>query len=283
MRPIVVAWLDARGWPAWVAPDYVIMVGLASVLLAAIALRLTRDDGGDVREAAVALALAYVGALAGGYVFEFVRALPRSIPVALADRSLAPLVSVGRAAYGGLLGGIAAPALYLRWRRAPLAPFFDRVAIGTGLTFTLVRVGCFLEGCDFGLPTGSSLGVRFPPDSAAAVDHAARGWVRPGATSLPVHPTQLYESAVGLAAALAAAWVYRRQSARDGRAFAAFLAVYAAGRFSVEGLRGDVSRGVYGALSSSQIVSIAMAVAAAVMARRALLAISPAARPSAPR
>ena len=54
-------------------------------------------------------------------------------------------------------------------------------APGTGLTFALVRTGCFIAGCDYGLPTAHACGVRFPPGSLAALDHARRGFVPPGA------------------------------------------------------------------------------------------------------
>jgi prolipoprotein diacylglyceryltransferase len=102
--------------------------------------------------------------------------------------------------------------------------------------------------------------VRFPPGSLAALDHARRGFVPHGAWSLPVHPTELYEAAVGLiAAALAAIPVLRGR--RDGRAFATFLATYAVGRFALEFLRGDQDRGQALGLSTAQWVSVAIVAA----------------------
>jgi prolipoprotein diacylglyceryltransferase len=120
-----------------------------------------------------------------------------------------------------------------------------------------VRTGCFIAGCDYGLPTAHAWGVRFPPGSLTALDHARRGFVPPGAPSLPVHPTQLYEAALGLLAAALAA-VPLVCSRRDGRAFVIFLSVYAIGRFAIEFLRGDRDRGVALALSTGQWVSVAI-------------------------
>ena len=144
--------------------------------------------------------------------------------------------------------------------RQPIAPFFDRIAVGAGLTFALVRTGCFLSGCDYGRPTASIWGVRFPPGSLAAIDHLRRGFVPAGAPSLPVHPTQLYEAAVGLVAGLAAAFPIAR-GRRDGTAFATFLSIYAAGRFAIELLRGDQDRGAALGLSTAQWVSVSIATA----------------------
>lgn len=252
MRPLVVAWLARNGVPAWVLPDYWQLAVMATLVGAVVALRIAARDGASVVHTARAIACAYLGALVGGYLFEAVRAAP----AALAAHGWGPVLHPGRAAYGGLLGAIAAAALYSRAVREPLEPFLDRVAIGVGLTFALVRTGCFLAGCDFGLPTGLPWGVRFPHGSLAALDHARRGFVPRGARSLPVHPTQLYEAALGLLGAAVAAVRLRRDRRRDGRVFATFLAIYAAGRFAIELVRGDQDRGTFLGLSTAQWVSI---------------------------
>ena len=264
MRPLLVAWLVRQGLPSWLAPEYFQLASIATLIGSALALYLAARDGASRKYTAYAIASAYVGALIGGYLFEALRA----VPAAVAAGSWRPVLHPGRAAYGGLLFAIGAAALYLHRARQPLAPFFDRVAIGVGLTFALVRTGCFLAGCDYGLPTAHAWGVRFPPGSLAALDHARRGFVPRGAPSLPVHPTQLYEAAVGLlGAVLAAAPVARGR--RDGRAFATFLVTYAVGRFVIEFVRGDQDRGQVLGLSTAQWVSVAIVAAlGAVWARR---------------
>ena len=75
--------------------------------------------------------------------------------------------------------------------------------------------------------------MRFPPGSLAALDHARRGFVPLGSPSLPVHPTQLYEAALGLVGAGAAAMALAR-GRRDGTAFCRFVAIYALGRFAID-------------------------------------------------
>lgn len=252
MRPDLVAWLAARGVPEWIAPDYMLLVAVAAGVCAFLTLRLTRSDGAEVHHAARALALAYVGALAGGYVFEALRRVPEAIETL----SPWPVLLAGRAAYGGLIAGIGAPWAYLRWQKLSVGAFFDRVSTGTGLVFLFVRAGCFLEGCDYGLPTQHAWGVRFPPRSLAALDHASRGWIPIDARSLPVHPTQLFEAALGALGAAVSFVLVRRWRERDGRVFLVFLTVYAAGRFAIEFARGDAERGRYAGLSTAQVVSL---------------------------
>ena len=109
MRSLVVAWLERHGLPGWLAPDYMVMVGLAALIGAAITQRLSRRDGADVGLEGRALVAAYAGALLGGYVLEWLRMLPE----ALAAGSLHPFFRVGRAAYGGLLVGALAAGVLL--------------------------------------------------------------------------------------------------------------------------------------------------------------------------
>ncbi|WP_437929551.1 prolipoprotein diacylglyceryl transferase family protein [Sorangium sp. So ce291] len=264
MSGAVMLWLERHGLPPWLSPTYAVMVAVAGLLGAMAFFWLVRRDQGDVAVEGRALLSGYIAALLGGYVFEAVRAAPE----ALARGSWGPVLHAGRAAYGGLLAGVVVASLVLLHQRAPMRPFLDRLVPGLGITYACVRTGCFLAGCDYGRVTAGALGVRFPAGSPAAMDHAAAGWVPLGAPSLPVHPTQLYEAALGaVASAIAAVWLVRGH--RDGRAFGTWLALYAAGRFVIELVRGDVGRGVYGGLSTAQLVSLALVLGLAAVALRA--------------
>ena len=247
MRPALVLWLTQHGLPGFLAPDYMMLVGLSSLVAAFIALRHAEREGASVALHARAFALAYVVAIPGGDLFEAIRVAP----AAIAARDVSIVLHAGRAAYGGLIASIGVAVLYLRRHREPIAPFLERIAIPAGIIFASVRTGCFLAGCDYGAVTASRLGVRFPAGSLAAMDHAERGLIPYGAPSLPVHATELYEAGIALVAAIVASRV-------RARAFPTWLAIYATGRFFIEFLRGDVERGAYGGLSTAQWVSLAM-------------------------
>lgn len=261
MRPLLALWLMRHGLSPWLAPNYFILAGFAALVGCIVVMRLAREDGADLRAESRTLLLAYLGALLGGYVLEALRAIPQG----LATRSLAPILGAGRAAYGGLLAATLCAAIYRFYHRHPIAPFFDRVSLVLGLVYLAVRSGCFLAGCDYGEPTALPWGVRYPPGSLAALDHASRGWVPFGAPSLPTHPTQLYEGAWAMLGSLLALTIYRsgrrwRSGRRDGSAFAAWVAMYAVGRFLIEFLRGDDSRGFYLGLSTAQYISLGLCV-----------------------
>jgi hypothetical protein len=116
--------------------------------------------------------------------------------------------------------------------------------------------------------------MRFPAGSPAWHDHVAAGLIAAErAESLPVHPTQLYEAALGVAIAIVAIAASRWRAMPRGRGciFLLTAAVYAIGRIVIEGLRGDAGRGIYLGLSSGQLFSIALlaAIGGGLMLRRA--------------
>src|SRR6202044_1969845 len=85
--------------------------------------------------------------------------------------------------------------------------------------------------------------------------------------SLPVHPTQVYESAASLAiAAFCLVYVHPRKR-YDGQVFVVFLALYAVARFLIEYLRRDDRGGLLG-LSTSQLIGLALLGAAAALHAR---------------
>jgi len=79
-----------------------------------------------------------------------------------------------------------------------LPRFADLAVAPLGIALMLARIGCFLAGCDYGKVSALPWAVRFPAHSPAWQDHLAAGLVPAGrAESLPVHPTELYEAALG--------------------------------------------------------------------------------------
>lgn len=170
--------------------------------------------------------------------------------------------------YGGFLGASAAAVVLLRrdgfpgWKAADMAGF----AVPLGLAFG--RMGCLLAGCCFGGPTSSPLGLVFPPKSPASEAQAKLGLL-PSARlpSLPVEPTQVYESAASLAIAAFCLYVVLPRKRYDGQVFVVFVALYAVARFALELLRRDARGGALG-LSTSQLIGVGLVVAAGLVHAR---------------
>jgi phosphatidylglycerol:prolipoprotein diacylglycerol transferase len=167
--------------------------------------------------------------------------------------------------YGGLAGASVAAWWLLRrdhfpfWKAADMAGF----AIPLGLTFG--RMGCLLAGCCFGATCDLPWAVSFPWRSAAS-EEQFRDHLLPSAKmwSLPVHPTQIYESAASLAIAAFCAMVVLPRKRYDGQVFAVSMGLYAVARFVLETMRRDDRGGALG-LSTSQLIGLGLLGAAALV------------------
>jgi len=161
--------------------------------------------------------------------------------------------SGGQAQYGGLIAGCTAVLLFLRFRKVPPLAYADAMAPAAALGVSIGRIGCFLNGDDFGSLSGLPWAVQFSPGTEAYSDHLARGWIHStDALSLPVHPIQLYASLLWLS--FFVILTVRRQQ-RPGLCLALFLILQGLGRFAEQFLRGDFQP-ILGPLSLTQIISL---------------------------
>lgn len=180
--------------------------------------------------------------------------------------------------YGGFLGGCFG-VLFMGWfRQVPTRLTLELTAPALAVGYALGRVGCFLVGDDYGMPTSLPWAMKFPeglPRSTAANLSARFGvevpqGVLPSAV-LAVHPTQLYE----VAAMLLAFWVlWRLRIHRHGTGwlFGLYLLLAGTERFLVEILRAKDDR-FFGSLTIAQLTSLAVAtVGVTLMARWRLAA-----------
>jgi phosphatidylglycerol:prolipoprotein diacylglycerol transferase len=119
--------------------------------------------------------------------------------------------------YGGL--GMALAAVACRRYGLPMRVFWNSVCIAACVAQALGRVGCFLNGDDYGRATELPWGIAFPQG------------VPP--TTGPVHPTQLYEMAWLL---LVAGFLWLRRK-RSPFLAGETLMLTGAGRFAIEELR----------------------------------------------
>ena len=221
---------------------------LMGVWLIALELRrraLTEEYAADMVAAAV------IGGIIGAKLWYV--ALTRD-PGALFSRG-------GLVWYGGFIGGTAAVILN-GWRlRVPLRWTMQLVAPALAAAYALGRVGCFLVNDDYGRPTNLPWAVRFPrglpPSTAGNLEHLFGVAVPPGtdpSTVLAVHPTQLYETAIMLAA-FAILWRLRLNDRPIGWLFGVYLVFAGAERFLIEILRAKDDR-FLGPFTLAQLTSV---------------------------
>jgi len=189
--------------------------------------------------------------------------------------------SGGLVFYGGVLGGFAGSLVMAEKRKLAWLAWADVAAPSVALGSMLGRLGCYLAGCDYGLPLNaaaprwlSRLGT-FPrwPDGIAGPGAGSPAWVDQvlyqglpldRATAMPVHPTQLYEAVTSCLVTVLLVSIRGRKMFR-GQVFLTFVAAYGALRFVLETFRDDPERGAYGPLFTPRVLvalgGVAMALA----------------------
>jgi phosphatidylglycerol:prolipoprotein diacylglycerol transferase len=269
MRPFIVDWLARHSpgiLPALV-PTTAAAYAAAIVALFLVFLRRSRQAGLSPDLALGGGLSAFAGGIIGARVFYLV------VSGSLTRLEPGAWVSVaGTASWGAYLGAAAGLFGFLRIKQASALPYFDVAASAVFLAIAIGRIGCFLNGDDFGRITNSPLAVRYPPGSYAYLTHVAAGLIDPGAAaSLPTHPLQIYLSLGAVVLFLALSRVWRAYRYAPGVTVALFLMLDGLSRFWLEFLRDPAAGGSTGVLSVSQrmcVLSVALGTTLVVWCRR---------------
>jgi phosphatidylglycerol---prolipoprotein diacylglyceryl transferase len=151
--------------------------------------------------------------------------------------------------YGGAIGGVSVGYIYCRLKHISPWVTMDLGIPALMMGLCLGRVGCFLNGDDFGRPV-------------MIHDNVAPWW----SVTFPVlndgvarYPVQIYESLFGLTLALLAVYVLKYTNLKRGILGVTTLSLYAAGRWILETYRGDDRGYLFDSIfSPSQTVSLMM-------------------------
>ena len=207
----------------------------AGIMLAAWAtgfglLLLTRQPLGVDRRGLAAIAL---GAFCGGMIGA-------KLPFVLADwpgfLSGAAWFNDGKTIVSGLLGGYFG-AMATEWALGIQGLACDLLAAPLAAAIGVGRLACFHAGCCYGVPTSLPWGVNF-------------------GDGCPRHPTQLYESAFHLLAAVVLFQFQRRQMFR-GQLIRVYFVAYFVFRFVTEFIRPEPR--IYFGLTGYQMGTLLLA------------------------
>lgn len=155
-------------------------------------------------------------------------------------------ITEGYVVYGGLILGIIAAFLYSRKKNLSFSHYLDCAAPSIALAQGFGRIGCFLAGCCYGAPMDSPISITFT-NSAYAPNH------------IPLFPSQLVSSAFDFVHFFVLCALFKRNR-QPGKIGAFYLVFYSIGRFIIEFFRGDLERGNVGTLSTSQFISVFVAI-----------------------
>jgi phosphatidylglycerol:prolipoprotein diacylglycerol transferase len=140
--------------------------------------------------------------------------------------------------FGGFAGGLTAGVVLLHRRRIPIVSVLAAATPALAFAHAIGRIGCFLVGDDYGIPSGLPWAVAFPNGLPP--------------TTTAVHPTQLYE----MLALLPIAWAlvrWRRQRRPDAFVLGAYLMATGSVRFLIEFLR--MRESLFGPFALAHVLS----------------------------
>jgi phosphatidylglycerol:prolipoprotein diacylglycerol transferase len=251
--------------------SYGVMLGLSLVVGWYVTLSLADKAGLPRDPMATCYVITAVTAIAGARFFYVVMNVDEF-------KTLSDVFAMrkgGLVAYGGFIGGFLGSWVYLRQLGIRVLPWGDAVAPSLGFGLAIARLGSYLHGGDFGKRLGDSspewlqkIGT-FPHWTSGTVDvgdgspafirhlEVYRGspleaQLRKMDHAFPVHPTQLYESLVGLLL-VGLFFGLRKRTVFRGQMFFVVTFAYGVFRFFVEFLRDDTDREAWGPAFSQHL------------------------------
>lgn len=226
-------------------PTYGVLGILGAVLGLGLAVLCCPRFGLDREDCAYLYVFGGIGAAAGAKALYLLTVLPQL----MADLHLlwedtgaffGKYLYGGMVFYGGLLGALVGVVLIARYFGLRAGDFFPVMLPIFPLIHAVGRVGCFAAGCCYGIPAEWGIAYSISPFAPNGV---------------PLIPVQLMEAAAELVICLFLVW-YAAKRPGAGRLLGSYFLLYAPVRFLLEFLRGDVARGGFWGLSTSQWISL---------------------------
>lgn len=182
---------------------------------------------------------AIMGGIIGAKVLFFILKLPDFFVDPLT--TLTALFGGGAVFYGGLIGGILGGYAYTRIYQLNPVIFFDLAVPCLALGQAFGRIGCFFNGCCYGIAYHGPGAIIYPPGAYPP-------------SGIGLFPTQLVESFF-LFLLSGLLLLILKKSKVEGYTTAFYLLSYGLFRFIIEFFRGD-PRGSIFIFSTSQFLSL---------------------------
>ncbi len=237
---------------------YGVVIGLGVFLAIAFALQQGPKFGLDTDRMIDVIAVGLVSGVIGArlYYVLFISTIQYNT-----FWDLVNLRDGGLAIYGGIIFGFLGALAACKWRKVPVLPMFDLVAMGFLIGQAFGRWGNYTNQEAFGANTSLPWGMLSPATTAYLMgQQSALAGV--GVTVdplLPVHPTFLYES-LWCVLGFLLLFLYKKHRRFNGEIALFYVIWYGLGRFFIEGLRTDSL--MFLGLRVSQVVAAASVLAA---------------------
>jgi len=215
--------------------SYGVMVALAFIVGIFWAMKEAKERGENPERVLDISLYVILGALIGGrlaYVLQYLDYYLKD-PIKILYFRQGGLAFLGSFILAFILG-----ALYVSRNKLSFWKYTDIAAPSVAIGIGVGRIGCFLNGCCFGV-VSENYGIKFPSLYMPPVylQQLEDGLIASGSTcTLPVIPTQLYTSLYGFLIFFILHWM-KKYKKYDGFIFLSFLILYSISRFTIEFFR----------------------------------------------
>lgn len=149
----------------------------------------------------------------------------------------------GSVFYGGFIGAVIAVFIHTKFSKSiKREQVLDIFAISIPLFHVFGRIGCALGGCCYGIESEFGYTIY-------------NNYLLPEVNGVNRFPVQLTEAAINLIIFLILLFMYKRNRMQEKLIYC-YMIMYPIARFILEFLRGDIIRGIWFGLSTSQWISI---------------------------
>jgi len=233
---------------------------LAFVIAQIIAQRELARRGHDPEPLGDLVFAAVIGGLLGGKIYY---------AILMHDMS-ALLSRAGFVFWGGLIGGILACYVVIHRKGLSFTRISDVAAPAIAAAYSIGRTGCWAVGDDYGRPWNGTWAVSFPhgapPSTVANMTDLFHIPAPPGSSPnqvLSVHPTQLYEVALGFMMFLIL-WRLRDHKHAEGWLFGLYCVLAGVERFIIEFVRAKDDRFLFGTFTGAQMIALLFTIGGAI-------------------
>ncbi len=190
----------------------------------------------------------FIGGLGGAKVLFLYQQATFSEFIAEPTRYLAS----GFTFFGGFIGALILIWIVIRIKRVSYLKVTDSLGPCLVLAYAVGRVGCFLVGDDYGIPSTLPWALSFPDGSPPTFEK--------------VHPTQLYDT-ISMTIVFLVLWKIRKREFVAGWMTAITFIILGSQRFLIELIRSTSPSFIPG-VSQAQIISVVFIILGMVMLYR---------------
>lgn len=158
--------------------------------------------------------------------------------------------------YTAAPGAIIGSWIYARRHKISLFKIGDAAAPAALLAFGVMKLGCLISGCCFGIPTNSKIFAIYEMPRQGLIPKAVL--IHPEWNNIPLEPVQLWAALLCFSVFILSYLILPLTKKAYGQRLGFILGIYATGRFAIDFMSGSPHQ--FGPLTANQYGSLLMIV-----------------------